>query len=163
MGEYTLDSITAMHVSSRSYGKTSNKMKPSASIMTIFDTFVQAFVPLEAEKEEQAIKDRFYRGEEDIELVNITTLVSPKQYGKGYQFLQKMVYQGQGALNNNRHALVEPLSHTEGQQPKDTIGLGFEVEDNLPRFNRDTPMTSDFETDKSSLLLLKRQIVASYL
>ena len=62
MGEYTLDSIMEMPISPKLYGIPSGKMNPSTSTMTIFDTFVQSFVSLEAEKEEQAIKDWIYRG-----------------------------------------------------------------------------------------------------
>lgn len=56
MGKCTLDSIVALSISPRSYGKPSTKKKPSASTMTLFGTFVQSSVPLETEKEEQAIK-----------------------------------------------------------------------------------------------------------
>jgi hypothetical protein len=55
MGEYTLDSIAAMPTSPKSYGRPSDKAKPSASAMTVFGTFVQSSVPLEAEKEEQVL------------------------------------------------------------------------------------------------------------
>ena len=57
MGEYTLDSISAMPIFAKSYGKPIGKMKSSKSTTTIFDTFVQSSVPLEAKKEEQAVKD----------------------------------------------------------------------------------------------------------
>lgn len=40
MGEYTLDSIISLSVSPKSYGKASNKMKPSALAMIIFRAFV---------------------------------------------------------------------------------------------------------------------------
>ena len=39
MGEYTLDSSVAMAISPKSYDRPSNKMKPSTSTMTIFNTF----------------------------------------------------------------------------------------------------------------------------
>ena len=114
MGEYTLDSIAALPLSPRSYGRPSTKKKPSASVMTLFGTFVQSSVPLEAEKEEQAIRDQIYRGEDDGEEVTVTTLISPKQYGKGYKLLANMGYQGHGSLTGNKKALAEPLSHTQG-------------------------------------------------
>lgn len=57
MGEYTLDSIITLPISPRSYGRPSDKMKPSASTMTIFDIFIQSSILLEVEKEEQAIQD----------------------------------------------------------------------------------------------------------
>ena len=124
MGEYTLDSIAALPVSPRSYGKPTIAKKPSASAMTLFGTFVQSSVPLEAEKEEQAIKDWIYREEEDEE-VTVTTPISPKKYGKGYKFLKIMGYQGHGSLNGCKNALVEPLSHTQGRDTQDTAGLGL--------------------------------------
>ena len=40
MGEYTLDSIVTMPISPKSYGRPLRKMKPFASTMTIFGTFV---------------------------------------------------------------------------------------------------------------------------
>ena len=86
MGKYTLDSIVALPVFPRSYGKPTTAKKPSASAMTLFGTFEQSLVTLEAEKEEQAIKDWIYREEEDEE-VTVTTPISPKRYGKGYKFL----------------------------------------------------------------------------
>ena len=48
MGEYILDFISAMLVSPKSYGRLLDKMKPSAVAMTIFGTFVQVLVTLEA-------------------------------------------------------------------------------------------------------------------
>ena len=51
--------------------------------MIVFDTFVPSSVPLEAEKEEQVVKDWIYRGEEDY-TTSITTPISPMHYGKGY-------------------------------------------------------------------------------
>ena len=57
MGEYTLDYIVAMLISPKTYGKPTGKMKSQESAMTIFDTFVPSSVPLEAEKEEQVVKD----------------------------------------------------------------------------------------------------------
>ena len=112
MGEYTLDSIAAMPIYPKSYGRPSDKMKPSTSAMTIFVTFVQAYVPLEIEKEEQVVRDQIYRVEEDI--MAVATPISPGCYGKGYTVLQQMGYQGHRPLSKNGHALVEPLSHTNG-------------------------------------------------
>lgn len=78
MGEYTLDSITTLPVSPRSYGKLNTAKKPFTSTMTLFGTFVQSSIPLEVEKEEQAIKDWIYREEEDKEVI-VTTPISPKR------------------------------------------------------------------------------------
>ena len=94
MGEYMLNSIATMPISPKSYGKVIGKMKSPESAMTIFDTFVQSSVPLEAEKEEQEIRDWIYKGEED-DISMVTTPISPKYYGKGYMLLQQMGYQGQ--------------------------------------------------------------------
>ena len=55
--------------------------------MTVFDTFVPSSIQLEVEKEEQAVKDCIYRGEEDY-TTSITTPISPMRYGKGYSLLQ---------------------------------------------------------------------------
>ena len=115
MGEYTLDSVAALPLSPWSYGRSSAKKKPSASAMTLFGTFVQSSIPLEAEKEEQTIKDWIYRGENDEKEVTITTPISPQQYGKGYKLLANMGYQGHGSLIGNKKALTEPLSHTQGR------------------------------------------------
>lgn len=147
MGEYTLDSIVALPVSPRSYGKPSEKLKPSTFVMTIFGTFIQSFIPLEVEKEDQAIRDQIYREEEDVEEVLVTTPISPKRYGKRYKFLQNMSYHGQGSLTGDKKALFEPLSHTEGCQNRDTTRLGFRLEDELPRFNKRAPMFSELEDD----------------
>lgn len=92
MGEYTLDYIASLLVSPWSYGKPSTKLKPSTFTMIIFDTFVQSSIPLEAEKEEQAIEDWIYKEKEDMEEVTITTPISPKCYGKGYKILKNMSY-----------------------------------------------------------------------
>ena len=73
MGEYTLDSIAALPLSPWSYGRPSTKKKSFVSAITLFGTFVQSLVPLEAEKEEQAIRDWIYRGENDEKEVTITT------------------------------------------------------------------------------------------
>ena len=151
MIKYTLDSITTMPISPKSYDRPLDKMKFSASTMTMFGTFVQASVPLKGKKEEQAIKDWIYKGEEDI--VTITTPISPKNYGKHYEILQQMGYQGQGPLRNNRHTLAKPLSCIDGQQPKDNIGQGYGAKDDLPKCSRDAPMTNDSDTDMDESLL----------
>lgn len=113
MGEYTLESIVALPVSPQSYGKPTTAKKPSASTMALFGIFVQSPIPLEVEKEEQAIKDWLYREEKDEE-VTMNTPISPKRYGKGYKFLTKMGYQGHGSLTGHKNSLVESLSHTQG-------------------------------------------------
>ena len=90
MGEYTLDSVASLPLSPRSYGRPSAKKKLSVSSMTLFGTFVQSSNYLEAEKEEQAIRDQIYRGDNDEKEVTVTTPISPKQYGKGYKLLANM-------------------------------------------------------------------------
>ena len=42
-------------------------------------------------KEEQAIKDWIYRGEEDDSAI-VATPISSRYYGKGYMLLQQMGY-----------------------------------------------------------------------
>ena len=76
-----------MPISHKSYGIPIGKMKSQESAMIVFDTFVPSSVPLEAEKEEQVVKDWIYRGEEDY-TTSITTPISPMHYGKGYSLLQ---------------------------------------------------------------------------
>lgn len=83
MGEYTLDSIISLPVSPRFYRKPSTKSNPLTSIMTFFGTFVQSSIPVEVEKEEQAIKDWIYREEEYMEEVMFTTPISPKCCERG--------------------------------------------------------------------------------
>ena len=39
---------------------------------------------------------------------------------------------GQGPLSNNGHALVEPLSHTNGRPSKYTSGLGYGNQEAIP-------------------------------
>lgn len=82
--EYTLDSINALLVSLCSYGKPFQCMKPSSLALTIYDTFVQSLVPLEDEKEGQAIRDQIYIEEDPVDKSILTTRISPKKYGKGY-------------------------------------------------------------------------------
>lgn len=114
--------------------------------MTVFDTFVPSSIPLEAEKEEQAVRDWIYRGEEDHTTI-VTTPISPTCYGRGYSLLQQMGYQGQGPLNNNGHALVEPLSHTNGRPSKDTTRLGYGTQEDLPKCSNDSSLASDSNSD----------------
>ena len=154
MGEYTLDSIAALPLSPRSYGRPSAKKKPSASTMTLFGTFVQSSIPLEDEKEEQAIRDWIYRGENDEKEVTITTPISPEQYGKGYKLLNNMGYQGHGSLNGNNKALTEPLSHTQGRIARDTTGLGFGAEDDMLLPTQNVPTSSDSEDDESPTMVI---------
>ena len=146
MGEYTLDSIATMPISPKSYGRPTCKMKSQESTMTVFDTFVPSSIPLEAEKEEQVVKDWIYRGEEDY-TTSITTPISPMRYGKGYSLLQRMGYQGKGPLSNNGHALVEPLSHTNGRPSKDTTGLGYGTQEAIPKCSNGSPSLSDSDSD----------------
>lgn len=58
-----------------------------------------------------------------------------------------MGYQGHGPLSNNGHALVEPLSHSDGRPSKDTIGLGYGVDNDIPEYSRNTPVLSDSDLD----------------
>lgn len=156
MGEYTLDSIVALPVSPWSYWKPTTTKKPSASSMTLFGTFVQSAVPLEAEKEEWAIKDWIYREEEDEE-VTVTTPIFPKRYGKGYKILTKMGYQGHGSLTGHKNALVEPLSHTQGRDTRDTIGLGFGLENDIPTCDQRLLMSSELEDDDPPMIATTSQ------
>ena len=66
MRKFTLDYISSLLVSPQSYVRHSEKSNPSSSSMTIFGTFVQSTIPLEEEKEDQAIKDWIYREEEYV-------------------------------------------------------------------------------------------------
>ena len=52
--------------------------------------------------------------------VTLIIKISPKKYGKGYEFLTKMGYPGHGPLSDRKHALVEPLSHTNRCKSKET-------------------------------------------
>ena len=57
-------------------------MKPSSSIMTIYDTFIQALFPLEDKKEERANRDKIYMKEEPTNELIHATSISLKKYGK---------------------------------------------------------------------------------
>ena len=48
------------------------------------------------------------------------------------------------------------MSHAKGWQPKDAIGLGYGVEDDLLEFTRDAPMTSDskFDTNETPITIV---------
>lgn len=91
MGEYTLDSIDVILVSSCSSGKLSKHMKSSSSAMTIYGKFFQSSVPLKDEKKYQAIMNWIYREEDSINEVTLTTPISPKRYGKGFSFSKRWV------------------------------------------------------------------------
>ena len=58
-----------------------------------------------------------------------------------------MGYQDQGPLNNNGHALVEPLSHTNGRPSKDTTGLGYGAQEDLLACSNNFPLASDSDSD----------------
>ena len=51
-----------------------------------------------------------------------------------------MGYKSQGPLNDNGHALVEPLSHIDGWQCKDITNLGYATKDDLPKCSKDAPI-----------------------
>jgi hypothetical protein len=147
MEEYTLDSIVVLSISPHSYGKSSKKMRPSSSSMTIHGTFVQSSIPLEQEKEDQVIWGSIYRKEENIDEITLTTPISPKRYGKGYHFLRKMDYQGHIPLNDNIESLTKPASHTNKRKSGDTIGLGYGVDDSLPSFDKEVPTNNESKDD----------------
>ena len=86
MGGYQLNSLVALPISPRSYGKPSQEMKPSSSTMTLFDTFVQFSVPIQDEKEDVAVRDYIYWEEKYIH--NEKFSYSPKAYGRGYNFVK---------------------------------------------------------------------------
>ena len=114
--------------------------------MTLFSTFVRSSVPLDVEKEEQAIKDCIYREEADEGEVIVTT-ISPKRYGKSYNMLENMGYQGHRSLTGNTKALVKPLSHTQGHDTQDTAGLGFGLENDIPTFDQNAVISSESKDD----------------
>ena len=159
MGEYTLDSIVAMLISPKSQGRPLDKMKPFASTMISFGTFVQASIPLEVEKEEQAIRDWIYGGEESHTTI-VKTPISPTHYGKSYALLQKMGYQDQGSLSNNGHALVEPLSHTNGKPSKDTTRLEYGTQEDLHKCSNNFLSASDSDSDTNQSFTYSRTPMA---
>ena len=42
---------------------------------------------------------------------------------------------------------LETIIHIEGQKRRDTIGLGYVVDDNFPQFDREAPPSSEFDDD----------------
>lgn len=104
------------------------------------------FQIIQMQKEEQAIKDWIYKGKEDDNVIpNVP--ISPKLYSKGYEFMQQMGYPGHGPLHDKKHALVEPLDHTHGQEPHDTTGLGYGEKYDPPLFDEEVPTPSDSDID----------------
>ena len=76
--------------------------------MIVYGTFFQSLVLLEDEKEDQAFRDCIYREEDTYDEVILTTHISPKRYGKWYEFHRKMGYSSHGPLIDSKHALIEP-------------------------------------------------------
>ena len=72
-----------------------------------------------------------------------------------------MCYQGQGPLSNNGHALVEPLSHTNGRPSKDTTGLGYGTEEDLPKCSKNPSSASDSNLDTDQSFTHSRALVAT--
>lgn len=54
-----------------------------------------------------------------------------------------MGYPKHRPLNDNKHALAKPMSHTKGHKSKDIIGLGYGVDDNLPIYDEEPTTASD--------------------
>lgn len=54
-----------------------------------------------------------------------------------------MSYPRYGALNDKKHTLFEPMSHTKCHKSKDTIGLGYGVDDSLPIYEEESHTNSD--------------------
>ena len=71
-----------------------------------------------------------------------------------------MGYQGQGHLSNNGHTLVEPLSHTNGRPSKDTTGLGYSAQEDLPECSNNSPSTSDSDSDTNQSFTCSRIPIA---
>ena len=67
-----------------------------------------------------------------------------------------MSYQGQGPLNNNGHALVEPLSHTNGRPSKDTTRLGYGTQEDLLECSNNSPSASDSDLDTDQSFIHSR-------
>lgn len=63
-----------------------------------------------------------------------------------------MGYQGHGSLSGHKNYLIEHFSHTKGHTPRDTTSLVSGVEDEMPRFDRRTPMFSELEDDDPPLV-----------
>ena len=68
-----------------------------------------------------------------------------------------MGYRGHGCLTSNKNALVEPLSHTQGHDTWDTIGLGFGLENDIPTFDWRLPMSSKIEDDDPPFVVATSQ------
>ena len=90
----------------------------------------------------------------------VTTPISPRCYGKGYMLLQKMGYQDQGPLSKNGHALVEPLSYTNGRPSKDTTRLGYGTQEDLLECSNDSLSASNSNSDMDQSLTHYRTPVA---
>ena len=65
-------------------------MKPSSSFMTLFDTFVQSLVPIQDEKEDVVVRDWIRRENKYMHNENFNP--SPKDYGRGYNFVKKILH-----------------------------------------------------------------------
>lgn len=63
-----------------------------------------------------------------------------------------MGYQGHGSLTSIKNDIVEPLSHTQGHNTQDTIGLGFGLENDIPTFDQRLPMSSELEDDDPPII-----------
>lgn len=64
-----------------------------------------------------------YKDELEQEVKHVE--ISPRKYGKGYEFLRNMGYTGKGPIGTNKYALVEPMSHTDNHKFKDNIDVRF--------------------------------------
>lgn len=75
--------------------------------MIVYGTFFQSSISLEYENEETPIKNLIYRREEgDNNEFIITTEISPKQYGKLYELLNKLGYPSADPLSDINNSLT---------------------------------------------------------
>lgn len=107
--------------------------------MIICCTLVQSSVPLEDEKEDQVVRDWIYGEEDPINHIILATPISPKRYGKGYQFLKKMGCPRHDPLSNSKNSLIDPVIHTNSHKRKDTNDLGYGVKNNIFIYDEEPP------------------------
>lgn len=121
MGKYSLNNFP---LSPKSYGKpTDIQSQTSSKSKHMFKgTFVSAGA-LEEENEDKDILGWLYKDEDKTIETTKKVNIPIKQYGKGYEIIQKMGYEGKGPIGKQHQGISKPIClHSQSMEDKSSLG-----------------------------------------
>lgn len=122
MGKYSLQNFL---LSPKSYGKpTDIQSNASQKSKHMFKGTFVSVGTLEQENEDKDILGWLYKDEDKTIATTTEVNIPIKQYGKGYEIMQKMGYEGKGPIGKQHQGISESIC-PHSQSIEDKSGLGY--------------------------------------